>query len=612
MRSVSEGATPGIEESLRSTSSVRAVGGPKPLPLKQRTSSVDARRDYSMQTVLSLIGLIKLREYFITVDNFSIWRRHLAWAMENGGDLRSFITQRFASSMVFMSLLLGAELNVLFNSAAVTSSMRRELFAENFRTVEFWAGIAILVSVVLTILSLISTFTAWGMVSSVSESNAHCILRSSIGQYAAELPGRFIVTAVYSFLIWVALFFFLLLPVGFWSILLMVTTAGLFFHVVVVFSAFGRIIMHTGAMGTHRIFDEATEQRLRPHTLHSSLLEKAKLELARNTSIMRQYRRKQDTPNVETGAYSMDAPPEPRKRADSSVRFADTLWTSVPPRDVAAPLSDIASAQGGAETPSSQVSVASSSDARAAERPKRPPRPTAGQGVHHHSSEGSSFVDALGGSNHSLEAWLKASGPTKPESGKGDASEKPARSDEQRSSTPVGFGPLHLGDKPRGGRESPIDFGRPSNTAQPRDGRGSVSPIDSDMSGSALDGTRQPFWRPPSSIIPVNRSHSTHSSIDGGSSNNLHRDRLTEEEKFDEEYGELFAAQEANEQRNDSAIDDSRGYEVEYGHEDSYLELSGEPTEQQRLLPERGDNHESGYAAVDTVQNQEKRRGRQS
>jgi hypothetical protein len=202
------------------------------------------------------------------------------------------MTQRFASSMVFMSLLLGAELNVLFNSAAVTTSMRRELFSENFWKIEFWAGITILISVILTILSLFSTFTVWGMVSSISDANAHCILRSSIGQYVSELPGRFIVSAVYSFLIWVSLFFFLLLPVGFWSILLLVITAALFFHVVVVFSAFGRIIMHSGAMGTNRIFDEQTEKSLLPHTLHSSLLEKAREVLASKTSIMRQYKRK--------------------------------------------------------------------------------------------------------------------------------------------------------------------------------------------------------------------------------------------------------------------------------------------------------------------------------
>jgi hypothetical protein len=103
--------------------------------------------------------------------------------MENGGDLREYMTQRYASSMVFMSLLLSTELAVLFNSASVASHVRDALLAEQHGSIEFWVGICIILSAVFTILSLLSIFTAWTMVSSISNTNAHCILRSSIGQY---------------------------------------------------------------------------------------------------------------------------------------------------------------------------------------------------------------------------------------------------------------------------------------------------------------------------------------------------------------------------------------------------------------------------------------------
>ena len=96
----------------------------KPLPLKQRTSSQDCRRDYSHSTWYTLLELIKVREYLITVDNFSLWRRHLAWAKNDGEDLRGYMTQRYASNMVFLSLLLSTELGVLFNSAHVTTEVR--------------------------------------------------------------------------------------------------------------------------------------------------------------------------------------------------------------------------------------------------------------------------------------------------------------------------------------------------------------------------------------------------------------------------------------------------------------------------------------------------------
>lgn len=326
--------------------SMSAKAKNKPLPLKQRTSSVDPRRDVTAQTWTSVLSLVKWREFVITVDHFSIWRRHLAWAIENGKDLRDYMTQRYASSMVFMSLLLSTELSVLFNSAGVTTAIRQALLHEQHGSPSFWAGIAILISAILTLLSLISTFTAWTMVSAVSEANAHCILRSSIGQYAAELPGRFIVGSIYSFLIWFSLFVFLLLPVGLWSCLLLLLVICLFVHTITAFSAFGRMIMHTGAMGSTPIFDKAYEASLQPHSLHHNLLVKAKANLGNKTSIIRQYRMKSKpiarlySEDEMSGHLSCHSEmefstetssllsPKTRRRTESLVKFADGFDTN--------------------------------------------------------------------------------------------------------------------------------------------------------------------------------------------------------------------------------------------------------------------------------------------
>lgn len=261
----------------------------KPLPLKQRTSSVDPRRDFSTQTWTSLLGLLKFREYLVTVDHFSIWRRHLAWGMGSGEDLRDHISKRYSTSMVFMSLLLGTELNVLFTSAEITTEVRNALVNQDQFTIPFWIGILIILSAILTLLSLISTFTAWGMVSAIHKENAYCVLRSSIGQYAAELPGRLIVSSIYVFLCWVVLFIFIVMPVGAYSAVLLCFAIGLFIHTITAFSSFGRIIMHSGAMGRERIFDPDFEKTLTPHMLHQNLLTKARVYLDNNISIRRQY-----------------------------------------------------------------------------------------------------------------------------------------------------------------------------------------------------------------------------------------------------------------------------------------------------------------------------------
>jgi hypothetical protein len=366
-----------VSSSLRSSDG-NCASNRRPLPLKQRTSSVDTRRDYSyFQTWWSLRDLIKLRECFIVVNNYPIWRRHLAWAMENGGDLRNYMTQRYASSMVFLSLMLAAELNVLFNSSPVTTGIRLSLHDQSHFTLKFWVGVTILVSIILTLLSLVVTFTAWGMVSAISDENAHCILRSSIGQYVGELPQRFTVASIYSFLIWIMMFIFVLIPVGFWSILLLLIVLFLLFHTITVFSAFGRLILHTTAMSPNRIFEEGYEKGLTPQPLQEQLHTKAMAELSNGTSITRQYRRKmkpldrkyeQDelaavmrrsgnypvTPDSAQEEVQYQLPPGmhtrsraqstgdggpasamrdttgPRKRADSSVRFADQFLSPAP------------------------------------------------------------------------------------------------------------------------------------------------------------------------------------------------------------------------------------------------------------------------------------------
>eukprot|EP00567_Pseudictyota_dubia_P009426 CAMPEP_0197441368 /NCGR_PEP_ID=MMETSP1175-20131217/7647_1 /TAXON_ID=1003142 /ORGANISM="Triceratium dubium, Strain CCMP147" /LENGTH=798 /DNA_ID=CAMNT_0042971623 /DNA_START=308 /DNA_END=2701 /DNA_ORIENTATION=- len=279
-------------------------GGSKRPRLVQRTSSVDTRKDVSHLTWASLLGLLKPREYFVTVDHFSIWRRHLSWAKEDGSQLRTLMTQKFSTNMVFMSLLLGAEMNVLFNSSHITTQMRQDMKESNHNSFEFWIGLGIITSVVLTLFTLLSTFTAWGMVSAVSDQNAHCVMRSSIGQYVCFLPSRLIVTAIYSFLVWMVMFLFILLP-KFWSLLFLAVVVILFFHIVTVFSTFGRLIMHSGAMGTSRIFDPSFEMELLPRGLHTSLLFKATDELRKGTSVTRQYR-EPSRPIGQVDEYSTD------------------------------------------------------------------------------------------------------------------------------------------------------------------------------------------------------------------------------------------------------------------------------------------------------------------
>ena len=101
------------------------------------------------------------------------------------------------------------------------------------------------------------------MVSSIGDKNAHCLLRSSIGQLVTSLPANYVVLSLYLFLIWLLLFI-LELTTGPMQHILLLVVVGLFFQTVVSLSAFGRLIIHTGAMGSRPVLDPALEKALLP------------------------------------------------------------------------------------------------------------------------------------------------------------------------------------------------------------------------------------------------------------------------------------------------------------------------------------------------------------
>ncbi|CAB9497634.1 expressed unknown protein [Seminavis robusta] len=245
--------------------------------------------DYNQDTWLSLLGLLHPTEFLVTVDHSQLWRKHVAWSKPDGKELRNFTTQRFSSNMVFMSLILAAEMNVLFNSSQITTDIRTHMINGNYFSLKHWIGLVILLSACVTVIALVSTFTAWGMVSSIGDKNAHCLLRSSTGQLVTSLPSNYVVASLYLFLGWLVLFI-IELTKGPVRIVLLLVVTYLFFQTVVSLSAFGRLIIHTGAMGSRPVLDPALEKALLPSGLHASLLIKATDRKRRQTCVMSMYR----------------------------------------------------------------------------------------------------------------------------------------------------------------------------------------------------------------------------------------------------------------------------------------------------------------------------------
>ena len=155
------------------------------------------------QRVYKLLRLPRrFSEYFMSVDHHPIWRRHLAWSSRDGQHLINVVTARFASNMVFMSLLLGTEIGVLFSPSEPADKFRAALQNESYGDLNFWAAIILCISIGLTLSTLVANFTAWAIIGAVSPQNSHAILRSSLGLDAAQLPARLVIISIYCFVIW--------------------------------------------------------------------------------------------------------------------------------------------------------------------------------------------------------------------------------------------------------------------------------------------------------------------------------------------------------------------------------------------------------------------------
>ena len=190
---------------------------------------------------------------------------------KTGKEIRDYATQRIASNMVFLSLLLNATMGVLMNSAHFAVEIRASLQNQMYLSTKYWIACTLIMDACVTVMALVTNFTAWGLLSSISDNNAHAILRSSMGQYSVALPSRYVVVSLYLFLLWLILLVTDLVS-GPFCVALVGVVVCMFLHAVVSLSAFGRLIIFTGAMGKRHILEPEMERNLMPSGLHAVLL----------------------------------------------------------------------------------------------------------------------------------------------------------------------------------------------------------------------------------------------------------------------------------------------------------------------------------------------------
>lgn len=250
--------------------------------------------------------------------------------------------------MVLLSLLLGIQNNIFFNSAPEMVDLRQtlathcnihlllwnstdmEVTIDNpplsvFSSLKFWIGFLMLLNICITLMGILATFATWSMISAISDRNAHCLLRSSVGQYVTTLSPRLVVASVYLFLSWFLLFVVELVARSnplLWALLIWVGI--MFFSIVVPLSVFGRLVLHTGAMAQRPVLSEDLEKELMPNGLHASLVIRAHHQQRKNTSVTHQYRRRQqrhDVPAAVSTAVDNNGVPAPSSDVTNGLHY---------------------------------------------------------------------------------------------------------------------------------------------------------------------------------------------------------------------------------------------------------------------------------------------------
>ncbi|CAJ1954473.1 unnamed protein product [Cylindrotheca closterium] len=228
-------------------------------------------------------------EHFVSAELSSFWRRHLIWSKPAGKLLREALTQRFASTTVFLSLILGTEIRVLFSPSTPADNVRNALKNEESHTLEYWTGIGLCLSIFFSIAALVANFTAWGIYTVIGNENLKLIARSSIGLYGAQLPNILVVGVIYLFYTWVALFWWIIMPIG-PAVILSVGGILLIVHIVSTYSALARIIMDTGAMSSKRVLDQELEDDMTPQELAEELLKRTREARVNSVPVNLKYR----------------------------------------------------------------------------------------------------------------------------------------------------------------------------------------------------------------------------------------------------------------------------------------------------------------------------------
>lgn len=232
------------------------------------------------------------QDAFISVEVTNLWRLHQIHSIQDGKELVAAVVSRFTNLTVMLTLLIGTQVATLFSPSHPADSARAALEDRDVGTVQFWAGLLLCLGILLSTLSLLAVLTGRALFSAVAPQSAHAVFGSSACLYAATLPVRMSLASIYLFLLWMILFLYVICS---WetATALTVLCVVLLLHLVTLYSAVGRVVLHCGAL--HRedpdpIVPESDGENSSPKDLTETIVRKAVTGRRGKIPVQHQYR----------------------------------------------------------------------------------------------------------------------------------------------------------------------------------------------------------------------------------------------------------------------------------------------------------------------------------
>lgn len=147
------------------------------------------------------------------------------------------------------------------------------MYEDDYSDIGLYIGVVLILGMFLTLFTIIATYTAWGTVLPVSDSNVQAIFRSKVGLHVLSLPNKLATASIYCYLTWLTMLLWKILPV-YWGAVITGLVASLYLYLNYINSGLSRVIMNAKAMPEEPIFSDEELRAMHPDDYDKALIAK--------------------------------------------------------------------------------------------------------------------------------------------------------------------------------------------------------------------------------------------------------------------------------------------------------------------------------------------------